>query len=132
MLYTRLNNCPECNDIKALIRGIDCRLADLGNSLYNNISFMLNKPINYDNVNNLIFYKKILLRKYYNPCYLEEYSVGKISSKVISITSGCISKCNEPIPCVEEPCTIDIIPNPTTTTTSSSSSSTTTTTTTIN
>jgi len=51
-----------------------------------------------------------------------------ISSKVIRLTVGCVSKCNTPEPCIEEPCDITIVPNPSTTTTSTTSSSSTTTT----
>lgn len=40
-----------------------------------------------------------------------------IASKVIRLTAGCVSKCNEPEPCLEIPCNITVVPNPTTTTT---------------
>jgi uncharacterized protein (TIGR02145 family) len=64
-----------------------------------------------------------------------------IASRVIRLTLGCVSKCNELERCLEEPCDIKIVPNPTTTSTStfppstttstSSTSSTTTTSTTV-
>jgi hypothetical protein len=63
-----------------------------------------------------------------------------IASRVIRLTLGCVSRCNELERCLEEPCDITIVPNPTTTSTStlpittttstSSTSSTTTTSTT--
>jgi len=118
MLSPKLTNCPECTNIPSLIKKIDCKLAELGNSLYNNISYMLNKSISYNDMSNLIVYRRILLYKYMNPNYVSLYSVNKIASKVINIVSGCVSKC----PCAEVPLS--------TTTTSSSSSSTTTSTTT--
>ena len=45
MLSPRLTNCPECANIPSLLKKIDCKLAELGNNLYNNISYMLNKPV---------------------------------------------------------------------------------------
>jgi uncharacterized protein (TIGR02145 family) len=130
MLSPRLTNCPECANIPSLLRKIDCKLAELGNSLYNNISYMLNQPIAAGDILQLIAYRRILLYKYINPNYAYKYSVNMIASRVIRLTVGCVSKCNTPEPCLEVPCNITIVENPTTTTTSSSSSTTTTTTTT--
>jgi uncharacterized protein (TIGR02145 family) len=53
-----------------------------------------------------------------------------IASRVIRLTLGCVSRCNEPERCLEVPCDIIIVPNPSTTSTSSTSTSTTSTTTT--
>ena len=126
MLSPRLTNCPECANIPSLLKKIDCKLAELGNSLYNNVSYMLNQPIPAGSMLQLIAYRRILTHKYCNPNYLHEYSVAMIASRVIRITVGCVSRCNEPEPCIEVPCDITIVPNPSTTTTSSSSTSTTT------
>jgi uncharacterized protein (TIGR02145 family) len=41
-----------------------------------------------------------------------------IASRVIRLTLGCVSRCNELERCLEEPCDIKIVPNPTTTSTS--------------
>jgi hypothetical protein len=141
MLSPRLTNCPECANIPSLLKKIDCKLAELGNSLYNNISYMLNQPIPAGDILQLIAYRRILMHKYCNPNYVHEYSVAMIASRVIRITVGCVSRCNELERCLEEPCDITIVPNPSTTststlapittTTTSSSSSTTSTTTTI-
>ena len=141
MLSPRLTNCPECANIPSLLKKIDCKLAELGNNLYNNISYMLNKPIEAGNIIQLIAYRRILSYKYCNPNYVHEYSVQMIASRVIRLTAGCVSKCNELERCLEEPCDIKIVPNPTTTSTStlpittttstSSTSSTTTTSTTV-
>jgi uncharacterized protein (TIGR02145 family) len=118
MLSPRLTNCPECANIPSLLKKIDCKLAELGNNLYNNISYMLNKPIEAGNIIQLIAYRRILSYKYCNPNYVHEYSVQMIASKVIRLTAGCVSKCNELERCLEEPCDITIVPNPTTTSTS--------------
>jgi hypothetical protein len=141
MLSPRLTNCPECANIPSLLKKIDCKLAELGNNLYNNISYMLNKPVPSSDILQLIGYRRILMYKYCNPNYVQKYSVQMIASRVIRLTAGCVSKCNELERCLEEPCDIKIVPNPTTTststlpitttTTSTSSSSTTTTSTTI-
>ena len=130
MLSPRLTNCPECSDIPSLLKKIDCKLAELGNNLYNNISYMLNKPVHPDDIIQLIGYRRILMYKLVNPNYVHKYSIAMISSKVIRLTLGCVSKCNTPERCLEEPCDITIVPNPTTTSTSSTSSTTTTTSTT--
>jgi len=141
MLSPRLNDCPECADIPSLLKKIDCKLAELGNNLYNNISYMLNKPIPAGDILQLIGYRRILTYKYCNPNYVHKYSVKMIASRVIRLTLGCVSRCNEPERCLEEPCDIIIVPNPvrtttttttlpiTTTTTTSSTSSTSSTTT---
>lgn len=136
MLSPRLTDCPECANIPSLLKKIDCKLAELGNNLYNNISYMLNKSVPANDILQLIGYRRILMYKYYNPNYVHKYSVAMIASRVIRLTSGCVSRCNTPEPCIEERCDITIVPNPTTTTsttaipttTTTSSSSTTTTT----
>lgn len=68
--------------------------------------------------------------KHCNPNYVHEYTIPMISSRVIRLTTGCVSRCNEPEPCKEIPCDITIVPNPTTSTTSSSTSTSTSTSTT--
>ena len=128
MLSPRLTNCPECANIPSLLKKIDCKLAELGNNLYNNISYMLNKPVPSSDILQLIGYRRILMHKYCNPSYVEKYSVQMIASRVIRLTLGCVSRCNEPERCLEDPCDITIVPNPTTTSTSTSSTSSTTTT----
>jgi len=129
MLSPRLTNCPECSDIPSLLKKIDCKLAELGNNLYNNISYMLNKSVPSSDILQLIGYRRILMYKYYNPNYVSKYSVQMIASRVIRLTAGCVSRCNEPERCLEEPCDITIVQNPTTTTTTSTTPSTSTTTT---
>jgi hypothetical protein len=117
MLSPRLTNCPECANIPSLLKKIDCKLAELGNNLYNNISYMLNKRVPADDITQLIGYRRILMYKLINPSYVEKYSIAMIASRVIRLTVGCVSRCNTPEPCLEVPCDITIVPNPTTTTT---------------
>ncbi len=118
MLSPRLTHCPECADIPSLLKKIDCKLAELGNNLYNNISYMLNKRVPADDITQLIGYRRILMYKFINPSYLEKYSIAMIASRVIRLTVGCVSRCNTPEPCLEESCDVDVVLNPTTTTTS--------------
>jgi hypothetical protein len=117
MLSPRLTNCPECANIPSLLKKIDCKLAELGNLLYNNISYMLNKPIPSTDILQLIGYRRILMYKYYNPTYVHRYSISMIAGKVIRLTAGCVSRCNTPEPCIEEPCNIEVVINTTTSTT---------------
>jgi len=118
MLSPRLTNCPECANIPSLLKKIDCRLAELGNNLYNNVSYMLNKSVPAGDILQLMTYRRVLSYKYCNPNYANKYSVQMIASKVIRLTLGCVSKCNEPERCLEESCDVDVVINPTTTSTS--------------
>ena len=79
-------------------------------------------------INQLLAYKRILTFKYCNPHYAGCTSVNDIAGKVIRLTAGCVSRCNEPTVCEITTCAVEVVPNPTTTTTSTSSTSTTTTT----
>jgi hypothetical protein len=94
MLSPRLTNCPECANIPDLLNKINCKLAELGNSLYNNISYMLNKPIAAGDITQLIAYRRILTYKYINPDYAYHYSINRIASKVLILTAGCKVDCN--------------------------------------
>ena len=114
MLSPRLTDCPECANIPSLIKKIDCKLAELGNNLYNNVSYMLNKPIPAGDILQLIGYRRILTHKYCNPDYVHKYTVPMIASRVIRLTAGCVSRCNTPERCLEEPCNITVVENTTT------------------
>ncbi len=131
MLSPRLTNCKECANIPDLLRKIDCKLAELGNNMYNNVVFMLNRPIAVSQISELLVYKRLLTFRYCDTHYASgcpEVSTEDIASKVIRLTAGCVSLCNEPTVCEITTCAIIPCPNPTTTTTSTSSTSTTTTT----
>ena len=134
MLTPRLTNCTECDDICSLIESIDCKVADMSASLYNNVVFMLNKSFDHEVLSDLLNYKRILQYKICNPNYAGHFTVNMIASKVRRFTNGCIKDCS----CRTSGAGIIITTTststtivPTTTTTSSSSTSTTTTTTII-
>jgi hypothetical protein len=128
MISPRLTNCKECANIPDLLRKIDCKLAELGNNLYNNVVFMLNRPIAVSEISELLVYKRILQHRFCDSHYAKDcngVSTEDIASKVIRLTAGCVPFCNEPTVCEITTCAIKPCPNPTTTTTSTSSTTTT-------
>jgi len=127
MLTPRLTNCQDCHKIPDLLKSIDCKLAELSNNMYNNIVFMLGEDVPAYTITQLLAYKRILTFKYCNPNYAGSTCVNDIASKVTRLTSGCVSRCNEPTVCEITTCCVTVVPNPSTTTTSTSSTSTTTT-----
>jgi len=82
MLTPRLTNCPECADIPALLKDIDCKIADMAKSLYNNTIFSLNKTVSGTVISDLLNYKRILTYKVCNPDYAGQFTVKMIASKV--------------------------------------------------
>lgn len=82
MLSPRLTNCSECADISSLIADIDCKVAEMSVSLYNNIVFMLNISINQEAISDLLNYKRILQYKICNPNYAGHFTVNMIASKI--------------------------------------------------
>jgi hypothetical protein len=92
MLSPKLTNCPECFTIASLLEKIDCKLSEIANNLYNNISYMLDKSVNAKDMFQLIAYKRILTYRYNNPNYLCNFPIDKITNKVIRLTAGCDAK----------------------------------------
>ena len=84
MLLPRLTDCVECASIPALLNDIDCKLKEMANSLYNNISFSLNQPISAIAMNDLLNYKRILTYKACNPDYAGccHFTIQQIASRV--------------------------------------------------
>jgi len=132
MLGPKTTCCAEGGDIQDLLKRIDCKLAELGNDLYNNVVFMLNRPVYANKIVQLLTYRRILTYKYYNIEYANKYTVEDIASKVIRLTAGCERRCPEPPPVCETTTTtsttenpfdctfdVDIVCIPTTTTTTS-------------
>jgi len=132
MLGPKTTCCAEGGDIQDLLKKIDCKLAELGNDLYNNVVFMLNRPVYANKIVQLLTYRRILTYKYYNIEYANKYTVEDIASKVIRLTVGCVRRCPEAPPVCETTTTtsttenpynctfeVDIVCIPTTTTTTS-------------
>jgi len=82
MLSPRLANCPKCADIQSLIAEIDCKITEISMNLYNNVVFMLKKPVSNHVLKLLLHYRRILTYKICNPNYAGCYSVEMIASKV--------------------------------------------------
>jgi hypothetical protein len=81
MLYPKPSNCVGCN-IPELLSDIDCKLTELGQDLYNNISFSLNKRVPSEAILDLLNYKRILTSKLCNSAYANCYTVEQIASRV--------------------------------------------------
>lgn len=82
MLTPRLTNCGSCADVLSLIDEIDCRMAQLAGNMYNNLTLMLNKPVPFTVMSDLLTYKRILQYKYVNPNYASGFTINMIASKV--------------------------------------------------
>lgn len=97
MLSPRLTNCPTCTSIPALLANIECKIAMIAKTLYNNTVFLLNHSIDTSLMLDLLSYKRILTHKYCNPDYACQYTMDMIVSKVKILTGNCKSPC----PCEE-------------------------------
>lgn len=88
MLNIKTTNCTNCHKISELIDSIDCQLNKMAKNYYQNISLMLNKPVEGSKMSTLIHYKRILL-------YMSEnvdwscYSLNDIASRISYLTAGC-------------------------------------------
>lgn len=102
MSISKLTNCSESTNIIFLLSKIDCKLAELGNTKYNNISFMLNEKDNICSISKLLIYKRILLYKYKNIEYLKNWCLADIMSVIKKLTSNCVSKCFKPEDCYSQ------------------------------
>lgn len=82
MISPRLTECKQCSQILPLLEDIDCVVFKMSKSAYNNLTLMLNIPIDQKSVLSLLHYKRILTYKYFNSNYVSNYSVNQIASKV--------------------------------------------------
>jgi hypothetical protein len=116
MLYPKLTNCKECEEIPSLLKKIDCSLNLLAVDLYNNSVFMLNRSINQTSMLKLLNYKRILTARYCNDKYALPFSIKQIANRINQLTLGCKSKCNT-IALPKTTTTTTTVAAPTTTTT---------------
>lgn len=126
MLNPRLTSCRVCAEIPNLLATINCKVASESLKIYQNLTLMLNRPVDGCLIEDLIHYKRILNYKYCNPDYAVDYTVEKIASKVRQKAAGTNKACDSVISMFTTTTT-----STSSTTTTSTSSSTTTTTTTI-
>lgn len=89
MLNVKLTNCRECALIPNLLVSIDCQLAKMANSLYLNIAYMLDTPVQGTTMSTLLHYKRILTYKSVNIDWALDYTVEEIANKVNMLTVGC-------------------------------------------
>jgi len=82
MITPKLIGCTSTADASSLIEDIDCRLKELGNDMYNNIVFMLNRPIPSDVITDLLHHKRILQYKNVNTLYAGDFTVNMIANRV--------------------------------------------------
>lgn len=82
MLSPRLTDCVNCSSISVLLSEIDCRLTELANKEYNNIVFLLNKPVQGIVIGDLLNYKRILTYKFCNDNYASPFTVEMIASQI--------------------------------------------------
>jgi len=73
---------PECSTIATLLADIDCKLAQLSGTLYNNMTLMLNYPVPAGTFIDLLTYKRILQYKNVNDEYADSFSVDQITDKI--------------------------------------------------
>ena len=95
MLSPRLSDCIECSNIISLLDDIDCKLAELAQTEYNNVVFSLNNPIQGIAIGDLLNYKRILTYKLSNKDYASCYTVNMIASKVKLLTVGATNCCSK-------------------------------------
>jgi len=97
MLNPRLTSCRTCAEIPNLLATIDCKVTTESLKIYQNITLMLNKPVDGCLIDDLIHYKRILTWKYCNPDYAGNYTVQKIASKVRQKTAGSNKACDSTV-----------------------------------
>lgn len=87
MLTPKLTNYPVCSTTLALLEDIDCKLNQLAGNLYNNVVFILNKPVPAGAILDLLNYKRILTYRFCNPNYAKPYTLEMIASRVKLLVS---------------------------------------------
>lgn len=97
MLNPRLTSCRTCAEIPNLLATINCKIADEASSLYQNVTLLLNRPIDGCLIEDLLHYKRILTYKHCNPDYAINFTVEQIASKVRQKTAGTNKGCDSTI-----------------------------------
>ena len=82
MITPRLTNCDSCTGIATLLSDINCKVANIATSYYNNITLMLDYPMKDSVMFDLLSYQRILTYKSYNEDYASIFSIEQIASKV--------------------------------------------------
>ena len=83
MLTIKVVDSIKCKSILNLLDEVDCKLAELVVTLYNNMVFALNHHVDYMVYWDLLTYKRILTYRLYNEDYAScPYTLDMIRSKV--------------------------------------------------
>lgn len=82
MITPRLTNCETCTGIPVLLSEINCKLAEMANNYYYNITLVLNNPDKSEVMFDLLTYQRILTYKSYNEDYASAFTTEMIASKV--------------------------------------------------
>lgn len=82
MITPRLTNCETCAGIPVLLSEINCKLAEMANNYYYNITLVLNNPDKSEVMFDLLTYQRILTYKSYNEDYASAFTIPMIASKV--------------------------------------------------
>lgn len=128
MLVYDIKTCNDCESISELLEQVDMEIYILSQRRRDNVRFDLGICIDEDKLNKLIFYKRILYKKYRNPEYLCSFSLADIVSRVKTfISSLSIRNCIFKKSTTSTTTSTTTIPATTTTSTSSSTTTTTTT-----
>ena len=82
MLTPKLIDIDTCSTVETLINDIDCKVAKLGSNLYNNLTLMLDYPVDTETFLDLLIYRRILQYKQVNSEYLHHFSIHRIASRI--------------------------------------------------
>lgn len=88
LITTKLDNCPGCEDLHALIDELDCYISKIGNRKLDNSRYSLGRKISLVKVKAAIRYKTILIARTHNPGYASGYKLADITNKIKQITYG--------------------------------------------
>lgn len=82
MITPRLTNCDSCASISTLLSDINCKITEVTNSYYYNITLSLNNPRKDEVMFDLLNYQRILTYKSINEDYASAFTISQIASKV--------------------------------------------------
>jgi len=88
MLTPRLTNALYYTSIPVLLTEIDDTLARIANELYYNVIYSLHRDVACGPMGDLLMYRRILWYKACNPTYAEDFTVGQIAGRVITLIAG--------------------------------------------
>lgn len=92
MLTPRITNAVENTTISVLLQRIDDALAAMANELYYNVIYSLHKQFQGEVMQDLLYYKRILVYKSCNSNYASEFTVDQVAGRVIVLTSSVTAK----------------------------------------